>query len=180
MGNSDSLTDRVKFRLLISTRCRSCTAPVRASRAIPHDFPCVSPLLPRKLICRFWQFSSGQMPSLPLTSTGSAIPSSITRLHVGSLTLQPAGLLDSLTEPLSENSVLQVTLNTSLQLCWRTGKGGDIQRRGTSYIAPVKRKMKIILSLIKAVSYKILMILGTLFPLNPMTDLSLTRRFSRS
>ena len=38
-----------------------CTAPIRASRATPHDFPCVSPLLPRKPICRFWQFSLGQM-----------------------------------------------------------------------------------------------------------------------
>jgi len=33
--------------------------------------------------------------------------------HLGSLTLQPAGLLDSLSEPLSGNLLLQVTLNTS-------------------------------------------------------------------
>ena len=67
-------------------------------------------------------FRQDRCPSLPLTSTGSATPSSITRLHVGSLTLQPAGLLDSLTEPLSGNSVLQVTLNTSLQLRGRTAE----------------------------------------------------------
>ena len=34
-----------------------CTASVRASRATPHDFPCVSPLLPRKPTDPFWQFS---------------------------------------------------------------------------------------------------------------------------
>ena len=38
----------------------SCTASERASRAIPHGSPCVSPLLPRKSVCRFWQFSLGQ------------------------------------------------------------------------------------------------------------------------
>ena len=44
-----------------------CMASARTSRAIPLDFPCVSPLLPRKSICRFWQFSLGQMfqPSPP-------------------------------------------------------------------------------------------------------------------
>ena len=67
-------------------------------------------------------FRQDRCPSLPLTSIGSATPSSITRLHIGSLTLQPAGLLDSLTEPLSGNSVFQVTLNTSLQLRGRTAE----------------------------------------------------------
>jgi hypothetical protein len=38
-----------------------CTAPIRTSRATPYDFPCVSPLLPRKPICRLRQFSLGQM-----------------------------------------------------------------------------------------------------------------------
>jgi hypothetical protein len=42
---------------------------------------------------------------------------------------------------------------------------------GTSYIAPVKRGNEKILSFIKTASYKTLLILGTLFPLNPMTDL---------
>jgi hypothetical protein len=37
-----------------------CTAPLRASRATPYDFPCVSPLLPRKSIRRLRQFSLGQ------------------------------------------------------------------------------------------------------------------------
>jgi hypothetical protein len=35
----------------------SCTLPARASRATPHDFPCVSPLLPREPTDPFWQFS---------------------------------------------------------------------------------------------------------------------------
>ena len=42
---------------------------------------------------------------------------------------------------------------------------------GTSYIAPVKRENEKILSFIKTASYKTLLILGTLFPLNPITDL---------
>ena len=53
----------------------SCIASVRASRAIPHDFPCVSPLLPRKPICRFWQFSLGQMsqPSPYVHGVGDSV-----------------------------------------------------------------------------------------------------------
>jgi hypothetical protein len=51
---------------------------------------------------------------------------------------------------------------------------------GTSYIAPVKRENEIFLSFIKTASYKTFLILGTLLPLNPMTDLPLTRRISRS
>jgi len=53
----------------------SCIASVRASRAIPHDFPCVSPLLPRKPTCRFWQFSLGQMsqPSPYVHGVGDSV-----------------------------------------------------------------------------------------------------------
>jgi hypothetical protein len=50
---------------------------------------------------------------------------------------------------------------------------------GTSYIVPVKRENEKILSFIKTASYKTLLILGTLFLSNPMTDLPLTRRISR-
>jgi len=53
------------------------------------------------------------------------------------------------------------------------------QTQGTSYIVPVKRENEKNLSFIKTASYKTLLILGTLFPLNPMTDLPLTRRISR-
>src|SRR4030043_2059009 len=44
-----------------------CMASAMASRATPHGFPCVSPLLPRKLTCRFWQFLLRQVlqPSPP-------------------------------------------------------------------------------------------------------------------
>ena len=99
-----------------------CTAPARASRATPHDFPCVSPLLPRESICRFWQFSLGQtfQPSPPDHRVGNSVP--FTRLPIGSLPLQPAGLLGSLSEPLSGNLVFQVTLHTSLQLRGRTAE----------------------------------------------------------
>jgi hypothetical protein len=54
------------------------------------------------------------------------------------------------------------------------GKRGRLRGRtpsGTSYIVPVKRENEKILSFIKTTSYKILLILGTLFLLNPMTDL---------
>ena len=101
----------------------SCIASARASRAIPHDLPCVSPLLPREFICRFWQFSSGQMsqPSPNVHRVGNSILF-ITRLRIGSLALQPAGLLGPLPGPLSENHVFQVTLHTSLQLHGRTAE----------------------------------------------------------
>ena len=51
--------------------------------------------------------------------------------------------------------------------------------RGTSYNVPVKRENEEISSFVKTASYKNLLILGTLFPSNPITDLSSTRRFSR-
>ena len=57
---------------------------------------------------------------LPLSRRGSTTPSCVWRLHPGSLALRPAGLLESLTEPLSGNLMLQVTLNTSLKLHGRT------------------------------------------------------------
>jgi hypothetical protein len=53
---------------------------------------------------------------LPLCRRGSTTPLCISRLHLGSLALRPAGLLNSLKEPLSGNSVLQVTFYNSLQL----------------------------------------------------------------
>jgi hypothetical protein len=49
--------------------------------------------------------------------------------------------------------------------------GSTPQVWGTSYIVPVKRENEKILSFIKTASYKTLLILGTLFPLNPMIDL---------
>src|SRR5512143_3463512 len=76
----------------------------------------VAPVTPGST-CRFWQFSLGQVlrPSSVNQRVGNS-SFSLTRLHLSSLSLQPAGLLSSLTEPLSGNLVLQVTLNTSLML----------------------------------------------------------------
>ncbi len=122
MGNSDSLTDRVKFRLLISTRC--CPAqhligpPVLSHMTSPACHPCY----PGSSSAGSGSFRQDRCLSLPPTSIGSATPFVITRLHIGSLALQPAGLLDSLIEPLSGNLMLRVTPNTSLQLHGRTAE----------------------------------------------------------
>jgi len=99
----------------------SCIASARASRAIPHDLPCVSPLLPREFICRFWQFSSGQMsqPSPNVHRVGNSILL-ITRLRIGSLALQPAGLLNPPNGPLLRNLEFWVTPHTSFKLHGRT------------------------------------------------------------
>ena len=59
-------------------------------------------------------------PVFPLVGRGRQLHCHFSRLHPGSLTLQPAGLLGSLTEPLSGNLMLQVTLYTSLKLRGRT------------------------------------------------------------
>ena len=67
-------------------------------------------------------FRQDRCIGLPHCRKGSTTPSCVSRLHLSSLTLQPAGLLDSLTEPLSGNSVLQVTLYTSLKLRGRTAE----------------------------------------------------------
>ena len=101
----------------------SCAASARTSRATSYGLPCVSPLLPRESSCRFWQFSLGQgfLPSSRNQRVGDS-SFSLTRLPLSSLSLQPAGLLSSLTEPLSGNLVLQVTLNTSLALRRRTAE----------------------------------------------------------
>ncbi len=60
---------------------------------------------------------------------------SLTRLHLGSLSLQPADLLDSLNKPLSGNLVLQVTLYTPLVLRGRTTEfpRSDFNRQVTRY-----------------------------------------------
>jgi hypothetical protein len=100
-----------------------CAAPIRASRATPYDFPCVSPLLPREPAYRFPAvFVRIGVPAFPQRPQGRQLHSLLTRLHLGSLALQPAGLLGPLSEPLSENSVFPVTLHTSLQLRGRTAE----------------------------------------------------------
>ena len=101
----------------------SCIASERASRAIPHGFPCVSPLLPRKshlsVLAVFIRTDVSAFPYVH--GVGNSI-FLITRLHLGSLALQPAGLLDSPNEPLLGNLGLWVTPHTSLKLRGRTAE----------------------------------------------------------
>ena len=84
--------------------------------------PACHPCYPGSPSIGYCSYRQDRCAGLPLFKRGSTTPLVFSRLHVGSLTLQPAGLLDSLTEPLSGNSVFQVTLNTSLQLRGRTAE----------------------------------------------------------
>ena len=52
----------------------------------------------------------------PFVRQGRQLCFIVTRLHPGLLSLRPVGLLSSLSEPLSRNLVLQVTLHTSFKL----------------------------------------------------------------
>jgi len=121
MGNSDSLDDPVKFRFLISTGCppegHRQGSPVFIVVWLPLR---VTPVTPEAHLSGFGSFRQDRCPGLPQCRRGSTTPSCVSRLHLGSLSLRPAGLLDSLKEPLSGNLVLQVTLYTSLQLRGRT------------------------------------------------------------
>jgi len=124
MGNSDSLADRMKLRLLISTRCHPAWhlqgPPVLPYTASPACHPCYpgSPSVGSgPAMAGLGQMSQ---PSPPDHRVGNSI--AFTRLPIGSLPLQPAGLLGSLYEPLSENLVLQVTLYTSPKLRGRTAQ----------------------------------------------------------
>jgi hypothetical protein len=122
MGNSDSRTDRVKLRFLISTRC-PLKASVRASRVhCRMASPACHPCYPGSPSIGYGSFRQDRCTSLPLSMRGSTTPLRISRLHPGSLALRPAGLLSSLSEPLSGNSVFQVTPHTSLKLCGRITK----------------------------------------------------------
>jgi len=102
-------------------RLPSCRASTRVSRvhyrmAAPACHPCY----PGSPSIGSGSFRQDRCYGLPLCRRGSTTPSYISRLHIGSLTLRPAGLLSSLTEPLSGNSMIQVTPYTSLQLHGRT------------------------------------------------------------
>jgi hypothetical protein len=72
---------------------------------------------------------------LPQCRRGSTTPLCISRLHLGSLALRSAGLLDSLKEPLSGNLMLQVTPYTSLQLRGRATElpRSDFNRQVTRF-----------------------------------------------
>ena len=98
--------------------------------------PACHPCYPGSPICRFWQFSLGQMsqPSPYVHGVGNSI-FLITRLHLGSLALQPAGLLDPPNGPLSRNLGFWVTPHTSFKLHGRTAEfpwsrfTGQVMRR---------------------------------------------------
>jgi len=78
--------------------------------------PACHPCYPGSPPVGYGSFRQDKCSSLPLLTTGSATPSQVTRLRIGSLSLQPAGLLDSLSKPLSGNSTLRVTPCASLKL----------------------------------------------------------------
>ena len=104
-------------------RLLSCRASTRVSRvhcrmAAPACHPCY----PGSPSIGSGSYRQDRCYGLPHCRKGSTTPSHVSRLHLGSLTLRPAGLLDSLKEPLSGNLMLQVTLNTSLKLRGRTTK----------------------------------------------------------
>jgi len=102
-------------------RLPSCRASTRVSRvhcrmAAPACHPCY----PGSPSIGSGSFRQDRCSGLPQCRRGSTTPLHFSRLHPGSLALQPAGLLSSLSEPLSGNSMLQVTLYTSLKLHGRT------------------------------------------------------------
>ena len=80
----------------------------------------VTPVTPEAHLSVLVVFVRIDAPVFPTVGEGRQLHCDVSRLHLGSLALRPAGLLDSLKEPLSGNLMLQVTLYTSLQLRGRT------------------------------------------------------------
>ena len=120
MGNSDSLADPVKLRFLYPP-VAALAASTRVSRVHSRiASPACHPCYPGSPSIGSGSYRQDRCSGLPPCRTGSTTPLCFSRLHLGSLTLRPAGLLDSPKEPLSENLVLQVTLFTSLKLRGRT------------------------------------------------------------
>ena len=102
-------------------RLSPCRTSTRASRAhCRMASPACHPCYPGSPAIGSGSFRQDRCSGLPQCRRGSTTPLRFSRLHLGSLALQPAGLLSSLTEPLSGNSMIQVTLYTSLQLHGRT------------------------------------------------------------
>ena len=122
MSNSDSLTDPIELRLnLISTGLCSSQylqgSPVFIIIWLPLR---VTPVTPEVHLSVLVVFVRIDAPVFPCVGEGRQLHLRFSRLHIGSLSLRPAGLLDSLSEPLSGNLALQVTLCTSLKLHGRT------------------------------------------------------------
>ena len=122
MGNSDSLADPVNFRFLISTGCPNfLRTSARVSRAVFIWLPLrVTLVTPRVHLSVMTIIVRTDVSAFHLRVWCRQLYLAFSRLLVGSLSLQPAGLLDSLSEPLSGNLVFRITLYTSLKLCGRT------------------------------------------------------------
>ena len=117
MGKSDSLADPVKFRFLISTGC----LPARHRQGSPVFILVwlplrVTPVTPEVHLSVMVVIVRIDAAVFPFVGQGRQLHFAVSRLHLGSRSLRPAGLLSSLKEPLSGNLVLQVTLHTSLKL----------------------------------------------------------------
>src|SRR3989337_1383525 len=105
MGNSDSLDDLMKFRSLIST---SCPDSVRTSSRVSHAYFIWLPLrvtlvTPSVHLSVLAVFVRTDFSAFRLQVWRRQHCFAFSRLHIGSLSLQPAVLLSSLSEPLSEN-----------------------------------------------------------------------------
>jgi len=124
MDNSDSLAGRKELRSLISPRC--CPAqhlqgpPVLPRMTSPACHPCYPGSPPIRSGPAMAGLRPMSQPSPPDHRVGNSTP--FTRLRIGSLALQPAGLLGSPKEPLSGNLLLRITPRTSLQLRGRTAE----------------------------------------------------------
>ncbi len=66
----------------------------------------ITPDTPRVHLSVMVVFVKINVPVFPFTGQGRQLWPAFSRLHIGSLQLRPAGLLDSLSEPLSGNSAL--------------------------------------------------------------------------
>ncbi len=117
MGNSDSLADPVKLRFLISTGCcpeeHRQGSPVFIVVWLPLR---VTPVTPEVHLSVMVVFVRIDAPVFPFVGEGRQLHCAFRGYIWVRFSLQPAGLLSSLSEPLSGNLVLQVTLYTSLKL----------------------------------------------------------------
>ena len=80
----------------------------------------VTPVTPGVHLSVVVVFVRIDVPVFPNVGEGRQLRFWVSRLPIGSLSLRPADLLSSLSEPLSGNLALQVTLCTSLKLHGRT------------------------------------------------------------
>jgi len=130
MGNSDSLANPVKLRFLISTSLPLSQHRQGSPRSFSYGCPLRVTSVTREPILSFMVVGVKiDAPVFPTVRKRSTTPSCVSSYIWVSLTLRPAGLLDSLKEPLSGNLVVSGTPYTSLQL------------RGRSYRIPNGRTL---------------------------------------